>query len=129
MTIDGTNFFIPTKEREILLVSNFNRSNEQTNEGDVVGLYDLNKSDYLFETIILFIVRKIRNSNIEESNKLYRLIDNINDLRTKIFLQELRYLDVVFENVNYQDSTKEFINSLSKSLAQECIDERIFDYD
>ena len=129
MTIEGTKFFIPTKEREILLVSNFNRSNERINEGDDVGLYELNKSDYLFEAIILFIVRKIRNSNIEESNKLYRLIDNINDLRTKIFLKELRYLDIVFKNVNYQDSTEESIDSLSKRLAQECIDERIFDYD
>ena len=129
MTIEGTKFFIPTKEREILLVSNFNRSNEQINEGDGVGLYELNKSDYLFEAIILFIVRKIRNSNIEESIKLYRLIDNINDLRTKIFLKELRYLDIVFEDVNYQDPTEESINSLSKRLAQECIDERIFDYD
>ena len=129
MTIEGTKFFIPTKEREILLVSNFNRSNEQINEGDGVSLYELNKSDYLFETIILFIVRKIKNSNIEESIKLYRLIDNINDLRTKIFLKELRYLDIVFEDVNYQDPAEESINSLSKRLAQECIDERIFDYD
>lgn len=129
MKIDGTKFFIPTKEKEILLVSNFNRSNDQINEGDDVGLYELNKSDYLFETIILFIVRKIRNSNIEESNKLYRLIDNINDLRTKIFLKELRNFDIVFENVNYQDSTEESINSLSKRLARECINERIFDYD
>ena len=42
MMIDGTKFFIPTKEREILLVSNFNRSNERINEGDDVGLYELN---------------------------------------------------------------------------------------
>ena len=80
----GLSFFIPTRENGVVRATNFNRTNELTQDDNCIALDELNKSDYLFETIILFIIKKIKEQK-NDNKRLYKLINDIESLATKIF--------------------------------------------
>ena len=128
MIKEGLSFYIPTKENGVDTATNFNRSNEPIQDDNVVSLFDLNKSDYLFQTIILFIVRKIRNVDIKESERLYRLIGDIEHLTQQIYLRELKMFDISLDYIDSEIFNENMILAFSKKLAGECLEERIFDY-
>ena len=129
MIIPGLSFHIPTKNNGIVAVNNFHRSNELIDGDDVIYIDELNKSDYLFQTAILYIIRKIKRSNKTETDKLYSLINEIELLMRQIYLSELRKLDIIIEGEDTNDISDDLILSRSYRLSSICLEERIFEYD
>ena len=60
MIREGLSFYIVTKKEGIVKITNLKRTDEQLDNDDCVMLDELNKSDYLYETIILLIIKKIK---------------------------------------------------------------------
>lgn len=128
MIREGLSFFIPTKKNGVARATNFNRTNELTQDDNCIALDELNKSDYLFETIILFIIKKIKEQK-NDNKRLYKLINDIESLATKIYLSEIKEFDTFFHNNDESYVDEDYILSESNRIASLCMEERIFDYE
>lgn len=94
-------------------------------------LDELNKSDYLYETIILLIIKKIKRQSNNDNERLYKLIKDIESLTNKIYISEIAKFDIRFSDsfLSNLEFNEENLLSESHSLASICMEEGLFDYE
>lgn len=124
MIRQGINFCAPINkdDNHIKEFRNFNRSNEPLLEDNEIRFDELNKSDYLYQAIILLIMRKIDIDENADRETLYKLIDDINNLLDNIFLLEV-------DESNFNDISPQLILKESYKIADRCLQENLFDYE
>ena len=124
MIRQGINFCAPINkdDNHIKEFWNFNRSNEPLLKDNEIRFDELNKSDYLYQTIILLIMRKIDIDENADRETLYKLIDDINNLLDNIFLLEV-------DESNFNDISPQLILKESHKIADRCLEENLFDYE
>ena len=127
--MDPVRFYIPDKNKEthIKFISNFKRSLHPNDNEDEIGIDELNKSDYLFQTIVLFIMKRIVEGKEQFKERLDTLLkdtENLMDSITKVELSEF--------NEEVESSKQERISLIinkSKEISETCVELGLFDYD
>lgn len=144
--IDGLEFFIPNNlskkmtgisnnNNDYLTVVNYPRCDEVIHGENCIYINDLNKSDYLFELIVLLIVRKIekyktnkRKRNDEEFDGIKILFDLIDEAR--LIADSIAYYEISQFNEEILPShdyiSKDELENRNKRFIDECRKERVF---
>ena len=124
MLKEGVMFYAPinTVDNGVQKFRNFNRTDDNLTGDSTIRFDDLNKSDYLYQTIILLILRKIDIKKNNDSERLYKLINDIEKLLDDIFTYEISGDD-------NRDIELSYILEESRAVAYRCISEEIFDYE
>ena len=123
----GVSFYIPDPLETIKLITNYERSFFAGDEEDIIGFNDLNKSDYLFQTIELFVMKKIVESNEHEKDQLYTLLAEIDTLVDDIYFVETQR-EYIETNSNRNISRDTILND-SRNISMRCFEMNIFNYD
>lgn len=90
MTYQGVEFFIPAHNNEIVRVRNFDRTDGEPFE-ETISITDLNQSDYLYQVIILCVLRKLdANKNLNNVDEFYNLINRIECFQDEVYQFETR---------------------------------------
>ena len=109
MIYQGVEFFIPTYDNEIVRVRNFDRTDSQLSENRI-SLTDLNQSDYLYQVIILCILRKLDiNRNLNNIDDYYNLINKIERFQNDVYQFETRSVGDIddFSNGRFLEVSRE----------------------
>ncbi len=125
-------FFIPSRkgEQHISENKNYKRCLNEEHPITCIGVYDLNKSDYLFEMIILFIMEKIQFFTDEQTKTVYyEKIEQINNLLLQIYRLEITIIqDRGYSHEKYDEQFASIVEQ-SKNISLWCVEQGIFNYE
>ena len=117
-------FFIPSKtsEQGLAEVTNYPRKQFSAPNDLSIGMEDLNKSDYLYEMVILFLLKKAdTNPDFSSKKRILSKIKSINKL-----LDMINMFEISCEN---DEELLAEIYDFSKEIASWCSEQGIFDYE